>query len=415
MREGYSKREVKSAAAALFFLYFLAFSYETIAQGGDGRPDTAHETAAKRSFNKRATRKISNRIPRITPTAPVQARPGTLSAVINESDSRVYLSTPSNSEPSFALTTPRQRYSFWRMLPPGRYILTVKKPGFFEEVRSLDINERGRYRLAINLRPQMAILNIRSNIPDAEIEIERIGNFKGPLKKHLLMPGKYPVHIRRRGYAPQTVVADLSIAGKEQNFYVVLKPLPIDSLLNDAASSIAKGELERAAILVSDVLQMNAAHARANMTYGFIEMKRGNAAAAEFLHKAISGGETVSIPAKTVFSGEVADIVVAINRDAIAFRSRRIELNFRFTRSNLEELNRLIEADSPAYVAVKGESDFFGKGIHPNLKIFSAAARFDPASGLMTCHQPKTCAADIEVLYNVISGWRDMSSTAVKK
>ena len=411
MRQGYSERKVKATLVVVFILCFLAFASDASAQGGDGRPEnTPRKVPVKRSL-KRVARAAPKPAPRIvTPSKPAPPKPGTLAAVINESDSRVYLSSPSKPEPILVSVTTKQRSSYWRMLPPGRYVLTVKKPGFFDEVRAVDIAERGRYRLAINLRPQMAILSLASNIADAEIEIERAGKFRGPLKKHLLKPGKYRIDLRRRGYLTQTVTADLTIPGREQNIYVVLKPLPIDTVLNEANKLLGAGDPDGASLLLKDVLSMNPAHARANLIYGFVELKRANAVSAGYFLKAIIGGETVSIPAKTVFAGELTDVQIAINRDAITFRSAaRAELNFRITRSNLEASDRLTAANSLSYVAVRGESDFFGKDIRPNLKVFSKAAVMDISSGLPVC-VTRSCAADVEILSNVISGWREMAT-----
>ena len=413
MRQGYSKRKVKLLPASLSILCFLALASinEAAAQGGDGRPDDSpRKTSTRKSFKKfaRATKQQTFRA--IPPPQPARPKLGSLSAVINESDSRVYLSSTASSEPSLVLVTPRRQSAFWRMLPPGRYVLTVKKTGYFDEVRTVDMGHGGRQRLAISLRPQMAFLTLNSNVADADVEIERAGTFLGPLKKHLLKPGKYRLELRRRGYVSQTVTADLSVPGKEQNIYVVLKPLQIEVVLAQANALLSKGEFEGASLLVKDVLLLNAVHARANMLYGFIEMKRGSSSSAAYFLKAISGGETVSMPAKTVFADVLTDIQIVINRDAIAFQSTvRAELNFRIKRSNLEQPASWDENGSPSFVAVKGESDFYGKTIHPNLKIFSNASGMD-ASGRVICAAARTCAADAEVLFNVISRWREMGN-----
>jgi hypothetical protein len=302
------------------------------------------------------------------------------------------------------------------MLPPGRYTLTVKKPGFFEEVRSVEVKARGKHRMTINLRPEMAILSLNSNIADAEIEIEGTGKFRGQVKKQLLKPDKYRIQIRRRGYESQTVTADLTVPGREQNFYVVLKPMRIDSVLSHAFELLAKGDLDGASLLSNDVLLMNAGHARANMLRGLIEMRRGNHRAAGYFLKAINGGETVSLPAKTVFANQLTDVEIAINRDTISFRSStRLDLNFRITRSNLEELNRPAGGNATAYVTVKGESDFFGRDIHPNLKIFSEVAVFDHSTAQVVCGAASNCNTDVEILFSVIASWRTMTSPTASK
>ncbi len=419
MREGYSKRTMKRLTAALSILCFIAFlSLHASAQGADGRTEALPRKGTIRKpirktvkSSARITKKTTARVlPSPKPLAPDL---GTLSAVINESDSRVYLSSLTVPE-SLVFVTPRRQSSFWRMLAPGRYYLTIKKPGFFDEVRTVDVSARGRHRLAISLRPEMAVLTLGVNIADAEIDVERVGKFKGTIKKHLLKPGRYRINVKRRGYETQTVAADLTMPGGEQKISVVLKPLRIDSILAQADVLLSKGDLDGAALLVYDVLLMNAEHARANTLYGFVELRRGNASSASYFLKAISGGATVSIPAKVIFANELADVQIAINRDAIAFRSaKRAELNFRITTSNLDEFLR--SAGLPAFITVKGESDFFGKVIQPNLTIYSNAALTDKTSGQVICSSARSCATDIDILFNVISAWRDIAATASRK
>ena len=398
-------------SAALFAAFAPAFAF---AQGGDGRPGAAHKKATNTRAGYRP--KVKRAAPKIEPqpVKPVVPPLGTLSAVINESDSRVYLSVPANRDSSLVLVTPRRRSTFWRMLPPGRYALTVKKPGFFDEIRSVDVEPRGRHRLTIDLRPQMAILSVSTNLADAEIDIQNVGKFNGGLKKLLIDPGRYKINLKRRGYVSQTVTADLSVAGEEQNIYAVLQPLRIDTVLAQANELLAKGNLNAASLLVNDVLSMNPAHARANLLFSFIQLRRGDASAVGYFVKAISGGETATFPVKTVFSGDLVDVEIAIDRDAIAFRSKtRVDLNFEITRSKLDQMQRMTDENSSVYIAVRGESDFFGKGIRPNLKIYSGSAAIDPGSKQIVCSgaaNGRSCAADLAILFETISRWRELPS-----
>ena len=419
MREGCSKGTVTVFPYALSILCVIAFlSTHAEAQGADGRTEALPRAVTVRKQIRKTVKspaRIAKTIQSPSKPSPKLLAPdlGTLSAVINESGSQVYLSSTASPDASLVFVTQRRQSSFWRMLPPGRYNLTIKKPGFFNEVRSLDISPRGRHRLTINLRPEMAMLTITSSVADAEIEVERIGKFQGSLKKHLLKPGRYRVSVKRRGFVSETITADLAVPGKEQKIYVVLNPLRIDSILAEANSLLSNGNLDGAALLVNDVLLMNSAHARANMLFGFIELRRGDPSAAGYFLKAINGGETVSLPGRTVFAERLTDVQISIDRDAIRFRSpARAELNFRITKSHLEELARSGESGAPSYVAVSGLSDFFGRGIRPNLKIFSTASTMDNSSGQVVCAATKHCSAELEILFRVISGWREMTANS---
>jgi hypothetical protein len=230
----------------------------------------------------------------------------------------------------------------------------------------------------------MAILNVKANVADAEIEIENVGRFNKPLKKYLIKPGSYRIDLRRRGYLSQMINADLSIAGKEQSIYAVMEPLRIDTVLAQAEELIAKGDLDAAADLVKDVLLLNAAHAKANLLFGMIEFEQGRNSAVPYFLRAIEGGETVNFPGKVRSSSDLPDAAFGLDRDAIIVGSKsRLELNFRITRPEVESVLRQDDG-----LVITGGGDFLGKSIHPTVKIVSGST---------------------DILYLLISEWRKLS------
>jgi hypothetical protein len=404
---------MKFIATVSVLLFIACFAVEISAQGADGRSNTRSAPSAVRSSPKKPKRITARTFAAERPAAPkpVEPKRGRLVIVVNEPGSNIYLSEL-NSNPSLIQTTLLPQSQTGRMLTPGSYTLSVKKAGFFDEVRNVDLKPGGKRKIVINMRPQMALLTVRTNVGDAEIDIENVGNFTRPIKRYLIKPGRYRIDLRRRGYISQTITADLSIAGKEQNIYTVLQPLRIDTVLEQANELLAKGDTAGASALVSDVLLMNNAHANANLLYGFIELRRGNAAASKYFIKAIRGGGTAAIPVKVLFNNELVPVDIAIDRDSIGLRSRTIaDLNFKITRQNLGELDRMMDGGFLSYIAVKGESDFYGRGFHPQLKIFSSGSEMDPATGQIRCGQGAnggSCAMESEILFSVISGWREL-------
>jgi hypothetical protein len=404
---------MKVTATISVLLFIACFAMEVSAQGADGRSNVGSATSAVRSSPKKPKRRTARTFAaeRPAPPKPVEPKRGRLVIVVNEPGSNIYLSE-SNSDPSLIQTTSFPQSQTGRMLTPGSYTLSVKKTGFFDEVRNVDLKPGGRRKLVINMRPQMALLTVRTNLADAAIDVENVGSFTKPIKRYLIKPGKYRIELRRRGYVTQTITADLSIAGKEQNIYAILQPLRIDTVLAQANELLGKGEITAASALVNDVLLMNNAHANANLLYGLIERRRGNSTASKYFLKAIRGGGTVAIPVKVLFNNELVLVDVAIDRDSIGLRSRMIaDLNFKITRKNLGELDRMMDGGFLTYIAVKGESDFYGRGIHPQLKIFSSGSEMDPATGQIRCGQGAnggSCAIESEILFNVISGWREL-------
>jgi hypothetical protein len=390
------------------------------AQGGDGRSESARRLSAANDFVKRSKPPASRNIYRRVETPPKPAIPKTarLAIVVNEGASRVYLTNAGLTAAEPIAETSRPQSLIVRPVDPGRYTLVVKKPGFFDEVRSIDLGPGAKRKVVISLRPQMALLTLKANLADAEIDIENVGKFTKPLKKYFLKPGKYRITLKRRGFEPQTVTADLKTAGKEQNIYVVLKPIRIDSMLAQATQRFENGDIAGASELVKDVLLMNSAHAKANLLYGMIELRRGSQSSSTYFLKAIRGGETVSIPVRTLFGNQLADIQIALNRDAIIFQSRsHLDLNFRITRPKLADLRRLIDGNFMSYIAVKGESDFYGRGIHPDIMIFSGASEIDQNSKHVFCRgltAGRSCSEDIDILFNIISEWRDLRTASAK-
>jgi hypothetical protein len=398
----------------------LFLTIAATAQGSDGRSQSALRPSPSNEFVKRSKLRAARTIYRRVESPPKRVVPkiARLAVVVNESSSNVYLSDSGSMPAEPIAVTSRQQSLVVRIVDPGRYTLLVKKLGFFDEVRSIDLRPGAKRKVVVSLRPQMALLTLRSNLADAEMDIENVATFTKPLKKYFLKPGRYRITLKRRGFESQTVTADLKTAGKEQNIYVVLKPLRIDSMLAQANERLIRGDSVGAAELVKDVLLLNSSHAKANLLYGMIELRRGLQTSGAYFLKAIKGGETVSIPVKTLLGAELVDVELAVNRDAIVFRSAsRLDLNFQITRPKLGELRRLIDGNFMTYIAVKGESDFYGRGIHPDVKIFSGASEMNQNSKQVSCRwitSGRSCSTDIDILFNVISEWRDLRTVSAK-
>jgi hypothetical protein len=338
---------------------------------------------------------------------------GRFAFVVNEGGSLVVVSrddgVPDDSPIAF---TASASSLYLRSLPAGRYRVVVKKAGYFDETRSVDIVPGKKRRVAITLRPKMAVLSVNTNVRDAEIEIESVGKFIPPIRKHLIKPGIYRINVQRRGYLSQRIVIDLKVAGKEQNVNVILQPLRIDSILSQANAKIDSGNYTGAAELTNDVLLLNAAHARANMLHGLVEFYRGNVSAATFFLRAIAGGEAVTLPVRLLDKNSVKmlEARVSIDRHGIMIKCpARFDLNFTIAKADFRELQSLVDTSSVAYLSLSGKSDFHGRPIEPTLKIYSAMAAFRPNSQDTFCQSPsteRTCATDIMILSKSISEWR---------
>ena len=377
----------------------LASSF-ALAQGSEGRTESFVPATDTRSRTKIAKASFQ----RPSKPKPVSPKPGTLLITANETAISVDLSRSDDSpEPTLSITT---NGPISRSLDAGQYDLNIKKYGFFDETRRIDLSP-GEYRkVNVIMRPKMSPLTVKTNIVDAEIDVETVGKFTKPLKRYLVMPGIHHITVRRHGYVSQTLVADLSVAGKEHSIYIVLEPLRIESVLWTANKAIERGDLNAATDLVNDVLALNPKHAKANLVRGLIELRRGSETASTYLLKAIDGGETVLLPVRVMHSGQLTEIDLGIDREAISFATENyLDLNFRILRSELDELSRSSAPDQAPFLTVRGKSNFFGKTIRPEMRIYSRTP------GQAECPSGSACLNEIELLYRFISKWRLQAGT----
>jgi len=398
----------------LSVMLFLLPVYELSAQGGGGRSETAERSLnVSRNLTRRASKpRIFRASPKKPPSIPVSAPvDGTLALMVNEGGSEIHLSSVYGAGVSDQMITSPNAPSFiGRMLPPGNYSLLVKKLGFFDEVRNITIAPGKRRKVIVNLRPKLALLSVNTNVPDAQIEIDRIGKFNRPLRKYRIKPGMYNLNVQRRGFISQTIPVDLKIPGQEQNITVVLQPLRIDSILDQAYDKINHGDYTIAADLTNDVLLLNSAHARANFIFGLVGFYRGDPSSVGYFLKAIRNGETVKLPVKfldEVGSIRLVDAELGLNRNRFSFRtSGRVEPNIIISWPDISELAK--SADQ-SHIILKGKGDSYGHPIEELLMLYSPIASLRSNLSEPFCQSPaaeRSCTSDVDILFRLLSGWR---------
>ena len=398
----------------LSVMLFLLPVYELSAQGGGGRSETAERSLnVSRNLTRRASKpRIFRASPKRLPSIPVSAPvDGTLALMVNEGGSEIHLSSVYGAGVSDQMITSPNAPSFiGRTLPPGNYSLLVKKLGFFDEVRNITIAPGKRRKVIVNLRPKLALLSVNTNVPDAQIEIERIGKFNRPLRKYRIKPGMYNLNVQRRGFISQTIPVDVKIPGQEQNITVVLQPLRIDSILDQAYDKINHGDYSIAADLTNDVLLLNSAHARANFIFGLVGFYRGDPSSVGYFLKAIRNGETVKLPVKfldEVGSIRLVDAELGLNRNRFSFRtSGRVEPNIIISWPDISELAK--SADQ-SHIILKGKGDSYGHPIEELLMLYSPIASLRSNLSEPFCQSPaaeRSCTSDIDILFRLLSGWR---------
>lgn len=396
MREGYSKL---GWAVPLV----LGVAYGAFAQDGTGRSDSVARPAPARAQVHRDPVRSSAAPPPIR-----RIELGKLALSVNEGESRVQITRLGEPVSTDVVpVTSRSSALIIRTLAAGDYRITVSKAGYADETREVSIADGRRQNLAIFLKPTMAFLTVAASVPDARIEIEKMGVYKASTNRILLLPGRYRVNVSRRGYVPQTFNVDLRSPGREENLRVLLKPLRVDDVLDEAVENVSGGSLEVAHDLALDVLKLNPAHARANLVYGIVEMRRGGPDAKEHLLKAVRNGETFRIPLKIQGSQSpnLYEADVSVDREGISIKSAgRFDLDFKILKRDLTDL-RFDDGAIPPYLFLAGRSDFHGRPISPQLKLYPHDIAAEPVGSTTECVR-SGCAREISEFAKFLAAWR---------
>lgn len=396
--------------AAVGFVTAVLFAAGASAQGGDGRSDTA--VTKRASSADKAPRKKKERV-YVRPARPRPIPMGRVALLVNEGESIIELRRLDAEGVQEIVKVPSHSSSLIvRKLPAGLYVVTASKPGFFDETREFEIEKGKRSRVDIVLRPKLAALSVSANIADARITIPKIGVFDSPVVKRLVEPGRYTIEVRRRGYHPAQVSVELRSPGSEEILKVILEPLRIDSVLDLATENVDRGNFAEALELTNEVLDLNAAHARANFVFGLIGYRRGDPASIAYFLKAVRNGLAARFPIRLLTDPSAATLQNAdlyIDRDGLRFRSdEKKGLDIFIKRADIKILQPS-SIEGLAGLDLIGTSDFHGRPIEPHLTVLSQNAESGPENGAFGCRRqsgPRTCATDIQILYRLLSDWR---------
>lgn len=206
---------------------------------------------------------------------------------------------------------------------------------------------------------------------------------------------------------------NLKTAGQAQNITFVLLPIRIESLLAQASDKIRGGDYRTAGELSTEVLQLNAAHGKANLLYGLTKFYVGDRSAAGYFIKAVKNGATVRLPvkARSEIGGKLTDAELSLDLDEIALRTAGFD--FRIPKTGVYDLRRAGQDPGP-YLDLKGKGDFYGRTLEQNLQLYSSETVVRPNTGEVYCATSagrRSCASDIDIIFQLISDWRSALKT----
>jgi serine/threonine protein kinase len=100
-------------------------------------------------------------------------------------------------------------------LSPGKHIVSLSKPGYTSEVRSVEVAANSKSSLVLHLVAMNALVVVGSTPPGAEVVIDGKPTARVTPAQFAVEKGNHTVLLRKQGFLDETITADL---GPAQNF-----------------------------------------------------------------------------------------------------------------------------------------------------------------------------------------------------
>jgi len=126
---------------------------------------------------------------------------------------------------------------------------------------------------------------------------------------------------------------------------------------------------------------------------------------AEYLVRAVRGGETYRIPMKLQDprGAGLLDAELAVDREDISINSPgRTDLDLTILKENVSALNLFSEQ---GFIVVAGKTEFHGRIVQPNLRVHPHDIVAEPAAGTTRC-AGEECSRKLAELARMLNAWR---------
>jgi TonB family protein len=211
---------------------FCAFSYLSSVQAQSGRPDdpsrgsppkTGSKSGSRRGGGSKTSSKGGSTSRELESS---KNKLGRITLTVNPLDSNVTVDNQQVFEAGAVGGT-----LVINDLSIGSHILTVRRDGYREQQRAVDVKTGDNPIQAMILEPLKGTLNIRPSVDGASIELRSIGrnqnagSYAGAIDQVDFPPGEYEITISKPGYATATRTVTLK-AGATVELEPRLDPLP---------------------------------------------------------------------------------------------------------------------------------------------------------------------------------------------
>lgn len=141
-----------------------------------------------------------------------------------------------------------------------------------------------------------SFLTVKSNLPDAQFDIDGRTSFSVGVTEHPLAPGTYRVTAKRDGYSTQTKTVVIGGPAKREKVDFELKEMSVDEMISEAEAASRNGAQKTVIQLCVGILKRDPSNAIANIMMGHsYYMTKEFPEAHSFLVKGIQGGKTWAV------------------------------------------------------------------------------------------------------------------------
>lgn len=170
------------------------------------------------AVKKRSLKPIPKRASRRT-AGPVRTGRSEVKIAVNEPEAEIQLTDrrgKSVLDTLFVTTDQMRSPLVLSSIQNGTYELTVRKPGFAEHRQVLTVSAGVSNSVTVSLVATSSFLTLAGKLDGAEIVVEGVGTFRGPLRRLQLKPGTYRVRVTKPDFWPATFSVTLSFLGEEK-------------------------------------------------------------------------------------------------------------------------------------------------------------------------------------------------------
>ncbi|MEP7339094.1 MAG: PEGA domain-containing protein [Acidobacteriota bacterium] len=295
-------------------------------------------------------------------------------------------------------------------LKPGRYTVIVRKAGYADDQKVIDLYGGTNQQISFALRVGAVPLSVGVNVPGARIEIQSVGSFTGSASTQV-QPGRYTVTASKPGYGRASREVDVMV-GKPTSLTLTLSRITREEMLAQAEKDFSNRSYTSVIPAGLDLLRDQPDSPRLNSLVGqSYYQSQQFAESVPYLVKAIGLGQQVTLQIKHhKRDGMSLGTLNKLCPGEFTFQ----QSNFKFSGScgGFEIPYGKIQALLPEplkggrlHIEV-GIPDKKGKDKKEdyNFHVYQADVRLiDPpkAANTIVCDAP-TCAANVEAIYQIL-------------